>query len=100
MVSYWGMVTRLFIAILVVSMNKNIKILFADGSWVDFEKPDGFDMATFIHGIRSVGFVLAPGFYAPLGMIKGIIDMTNAQAAVYGTAGPPTANAPTTETKQ
>jgi len=80
-------------------MADKIKLLFMDGTWVDFEKPQGFDLATFVHGCRSLGFVMGKGFYVPFGLVKLVMDMSTAEH-IYGTSGAPQATAPGTETKQ
>lgn len=81
-------------------MNK-IRIMFLDNSQVEFDRPDGFDLPMFIHGIRSIGMVLGKGFYVPLGLVKCVIDLSEAvNVTVMGPTTPPTQTAPSTETKQ
>lgn len=80
-------------------MTDQIKLLFIDGSFIDFDRPPDFNLPTFIHGCRSMGFVLGIGFYVPFGLVKAVLDMSTSHV-MYGTAGAPLPNAPTTEKPQ
>jgi hypothetical protein len=74
---------------------EQIKILFTDGSWVNFHKPPDFSLPQFVHGVRSIGMVLTDSLYIPLPLIKAIMDLSMATEVEFGT---PTA--PSTETRQ
>ena len=70
-----------------------IRIVFADGSYLNFHKPPGFALSQFMHGARSLGMILTDQFYVPLTMVKAVLDMSYANEVEL-------ANAPTTETRQ
>ena len=74
---------------------EQIKILFTDGSWVNFHKPPDFSLPQFVHGVRSIGMVLTDSLYIPLQHIKAIMDLSQATEVQFGTP-----SAPSTETRQ
>ena len=77
-----------------------IKILFMDGSWVNFNKPPNFDLIQFTHGARSLGMIITPQFYVPMQFVKLIMDMSAAHVVEFGTTGTPIPTVPGTETRQ
>jgi hypothetical protein len=72
----------------------HIRVIFADGSFLNFQKPPGFSLPQFMHGARSLGMILTDQFYVPLTMVKAVLDMSFGDEVQIGT------NAPSTETRQ
>jgi hypothetical protein len=85
----------IFVIMVDIMADQQIKILFTDGSWVNFQKPPNFNLPSFVHGVRSIGMVLTDSLYIPLPLIKAIMDLSMATEVEFGM---PTV--PGTETRQ
>lgn len=80
-------------------MADKITVLFFDGTSITMDKPAAFDLQQYVHGMRSIGMVLALNMYVPASAIKAIL-IQNQETPDFIMGGPPSPTAPGTETKQ
>ena len=80
-------------------MSEKITVLFVDGTSITMDKPAVFDLQQYVHGMRSIGMILAANLYVPANLVKAVLIQT-LETPSFIMGGPPSPIAPSTETKQ
>jgi hypothetical protein len=64
------------------------RIILLDGACLDLEPGDNFNFQAFIHGMRSMGFLISDQLYIRADMIKAVVQIDGPKAVVFTEAVP------------
>lgn len=79
-------------------LQRQFRIVFVDGAWVDFAPPPDFKLPDFVASCRSIGYMVSNEVYIRWDLVRCVLAWNNGEPPMM--PGVPQINAPTTETKQ
>jgi hypothetical protein len=59
------------------------RLILIDGACLDLDPGDNFNFPAFIHGVRSMGFLISDQIYIRADMIKAIVQIDGPKAVVF-----------------
>lgn len=61
-----------------------LRITLIDGTALDMDTPQPFDMAAFVSSIRAMGYMIGPGIYIPAEQICMMLVMNGENPVIVG----------------